>query len=361
MNELVSLNNRIMIEPEVKKRDLTQAFFNSFVEYSQTQGKTMMNYRTFVKPFFEYLEEKAIKQPSRDDIHEYWKYLDKMISKKTNLPISQATKNQYFQAMKHFFKWLSYERLYPDITKGIKSFKVNQIDPSREALTREDFKKIFSSIDTTTEKGKRNKAILLLVISCGLRINEIVLADIKDLQEVRNQKRLYIQGKGHKEKDDYKKIEPIVEEAILDYLKERPEAKKNDPLFTGTSNNGKGTRITETSLSRIFKTILKENGFDSSKYTSHSFRHSSATLLKETGASTIQVQQHLRHSQITTTTKYIHSYNKAKDTSEKQILDYIFKDDGKEEVPSIKEAIKSTIDRLSEGDLMKLSFFLKSL
>ena len=361
MTELLSLNNTIQLQPETQKQDLNESFFESFVEYTRTTKKTMTNYRAFLKPFFEFLKENNIKQPTRTDIDSYWRYLDSVISEKTKQPIAETTKNQYFQAMKHFFKWLEYERLYPDITQGIKSFKINSMEQSREALTVEDTKKILASIDTSTEKGKRNKAMILLAISCGLRINEIVLCNIEDLQTIRNQKRIYIQGKGHKKKDDFKKIEPIVEEALLDYLSTRPEAKKSEPLFVGTSNNGKGTRINETSMSRIFKTILKENGFDSSKYTSHSFRHTSGTLLLESGASTIQVQNHLRHSQITTTTKYLHSYKKEKDTSEKQILDYIFTNTSQNERATKIEAIKHTIDRLSEGDLIKLSFFLKSL
>lgn len=361
MNELLSLNNTIQLQPEAPKQDLNESFFESFVEYTRTTKKTMTNYRAFLKPFFNFLNENNIKQPTRTDIDSYWRYLDQMTSDKTKQPISETTKNQYFQAMKHFFKWLEYEKLYPDITHGIKSFKINTVEESREALTSDEVKKILSSIDTTTEKGKRNKAILLLAISCGLRINEIVLCNIGDIQEVRNQKRLYIQGKGHKKKDDYKKIEPIVEEALLDYLSTRPEARKGEPLFVGTSNNGKGTRINETSMSRIFKTILKENGFDSSKYTSHSFRHTSGTILFESGASTIQVQNHLRHSQITTTTKYLHSFKKEKDTSERQILDYIFTDRTQNERTTKIEAIKHTIDRLSEGDLMKLSNFIESL
>ena len=81
----------------------------------------------------------------------------------------------------------------------------------------------------------------------------------------------------------------------------------------------------------------------------------------EKGAPILQVQNHLRHSQITTTTKYLHNYNKEKDNSTRMILDYIFEDKTKDERATKIEAIKHTIDRLSEGDLMKLSNFIESL
>ena len=83
-------------------------------------------------------------------------------------------------------------------------------------------------------------------------------------------------------------------------------------------------RISETSISRLFKNIFKNCGFNSSRLTAHSLRHSSNTLLFNSGADIYKVQKHARHSQIQTTERYIHSFDREKDTSEQDIFNQIY-------------------------------------
>lgn len=336
-------------------------YFERFFELCDVKKKTIENYKTFLKNFAKWLqgdnipEEDRIREgepilnPTREDIKAYKEYLSKE-------SFSIGTKQQYFQAVKVFFKWLSCEGMYKNITEGFKSFKVRTTETQKEAFTEEELQQILCSIDTTTPKGKRDKAMLLLAITGGLRIIEIMRADVGDIKERNRQKVLFIQGKGRDSKDEYIKIIPEVDEALQDYLSTRGDVKKNEPLFTGTSNNGKGTRITETSLSRLFKTIFKECGFNSDRLTAHSLRHSSNTLLFKSCSDIYKVQKHARHSQIQTTERYIHSFEREKDTSEQEIFNQLFNKKN-----SKIDDIKSRLNELSKEEIQEIKIYINQL
>ena len=298
-------------------QEFQSIFFQRFFEFCDCKEKTIKNYKTYLKKFVLWIQQNNIKKPTRQNIKEYKKYL-------FELNLSIGTKQQYFQAVKLFFKWLSCEGLYKNIAEGFKSFKVNTTETLKEAFTEEELQQIISSIDTSPIQGKRDLAMILLAITGGLRIIELQRANIGDIQERNRQKVLYIQGKGKDSKDDYIKIIPEVEQAINDYLQTRKDSKQNSPLFVGNSNRALNQRISETSLSRIFKNIFKNCGFNSSRLTAHSLRHSSNTLLFNSGADIYKVQKHARHSQIQTTERYIHSFDREKDTSEQDIFNQIY-------------------------------------
>lgn len=336
---------------------IQENYFQKFIEYTETNPKTMKNYQTFLKLFAKYLKENAIKQPTFETIHDYKVFLNEYRNPDTNKPLSEASKNQYFQAVKHFFKYLSAFGLYNNIAIGFKSFKVDD-GRSKDTFTRKELRSILSSIDTTTQKGKRDFAMLILAINGGLRIIEIQRANIEDIEELHGTKFLFIQGKGRTSKKEKFALEPITQQALEEYLATRPNAKKEEPLFTGTSNNQNGTRMTETSISRLFKTILKASGFDSKRLTSHSFRHTANSILFEETGNLFQTQRFARHKDPKTTEIYIHNYEKENDHSESIIINSIF-NEHKSEVN--KEAMKNQIDNLSNDQLKKLSIYLQTL
>lgn len=336
---------------------IQENYFQKFIEYTETNPKTMKNYQTFLKLFAKYLKENKIKQPTFETIHDYKVFLNEYRNPDTNKPLSEASKNQYFQAVKHFFKYLSAFGLYNNIAIGFKSFKVDD-GRSKDTFTREEIRSILSSIDTTTQKGKRDFAMLILAINGGLRIIEIQRANIEDIEELHGTKFLFIQGKGRTSKKEKFALEPITQQALEEYLATRPNARKEEPLFTGTSNNQNGTRMTETSISRLFKTILKASGFDSKRLTSHSFRHTANSILFEETGNLFQTQRFARHKDPKTTEIYIHNYEKENDHSESIIINSIF-NEHKSEVN--KEAMKNQIDNLSNDQLKKLSIYLQTL
>jgi len=313
------VNNQILPIKEngLVLHDFSTSLFNSFLEYSDVKETTVKGYTVCLKQFFIWMQEQGISNPQREDVKQYKAHLEAQ-------PFTAGTKAQYLRAVKHFFKWTASEGLYPNIADNIKGAKVRQDNTKKEAFLESDIKAILQGIDRTTEAGKRDYIMILLSVTGGLRIIELQRANVGDIQVIKGQTVLYIQGKGRDEKDEYIKIVPEAEEALKDYLKQREPVKKNDPLFTGTGNRAKGQRLSEPSISRIIKGVFKAAGFDCDKLTAHSLRHTSNTLLFKAGADLFTVQRHARHADPKTTEIYIHSVEREGDQSEQAIYNQIF-------------------------------------
>lgn len=339
------------------ERNFSNDFFKKFINDKKIKKKTFENYIVFLRVFVKWIKENNISNPTREDIREYQKYLDKYISKKTKKPLEETTKQQYFQVVKTFFQFLEAEELYKNITRGIESFKYDKQEERKRAFTEEEVLKILTSIDRTTEKGKRDFAMILLCVTGGLRIIELQRANIEDIETIDNEKVLYIQGKGKDTKNYYVKLFPELAEAVEDYLATRKYESSSEPLFTSTSNRSKNTRISETSISRLLKTTFKDCGFNSKKLTPHSLRHSSNYFLYEEEKDIEKVRQHARHSNIATTQIYVNHSERKNNNFEKEIYCRIFKKDCEKSNPNIQ----INVDDLTEEELQKLSQFIKNL
>lgn len=324
------MNNITNVENRAQELTFDLHLFESFINYTDVKETTVKGYMVCIRQFMKWLNDNDIKQPQRENIKAYKKYLEAQ-------NFTAGTKSQYLRAVKHFFKWTSSEGFYPNIADNIKGAKVKHDNTKKEAFNEEDVKTILNSINRDTEAGKRDFAMIILSLTGALRIIELQRANIQDIQTIKGHKVIYIQGKGRDEKDEYIKLIPEVCDALEDYLNSRPPYKRNDPLFVGTGNRSKGERISEPSISRIIKTIFKNAGYDSSKLTAHSLRHTSNTLLFKSGADLYQVQQHARHSDPKTTEIYIHAVNREHDRSEQLIYNQIFKPDEKD---PLKEAME---------------------
>ena len=330
--------------------EFSSNLFQRYIEYADVKETTLNGYIVCIRQFAKWMQTQGILQPQRADIKDYKKHLD-------NSKFTSGTKARYLRSVKHFFKWTASEGLYPNIAENIKGAKVKQDNTKKEAFAEQDIKNILESIDRTTETGKRDFAMILLSVTCGLRIIEMQRADIEDLQTIKGQRVLYIQGKGHDSKDDYKKLVPEVAEAIDDYLQSRGNTKKSEPLFVGVGNRAKGGRLTEPSISRIIKGVFVKAGYDCGKLTAHSLRHTSNTLLFKSGADLYTVQQHARHSDPKTTEIYLHVMDKEKDHSEQDIFNQIFRPQQKDET---EKAIE-TLQGLSAEDKAKAIEYIRKL
>lgn len=294
-----------------------RSLFKRFIDYTDVKDTTIKGYAVCIRSFVRWMNDTGVRTPNRADIMQYKLFL-------SDHHYSAGTQRQYLRAVKHFFKWTAAEGLFPNIADNIKGAKVKQDNTRKDPFTEAEIIQVINSIDTATVTGKRDKAVILLAVTCGLRIIEMQRADIGDIVMKSGERVIYIQGKGHDEKDDYKKIVPEVWQAISDYLKTRPGAGKKDPLFASTSNRSKGKRIAEPTFSTMIKEIFRRAGFDSNRLTAHSLRHTSVTMLLKSGASLQEAQAHARHADPKTTTIYAHNIDKAEQHPEKLIYDHLF-------------------------------------
>ena len=334
--------------PATQLPAFSNTLFERFIDYTDRKETTVKGYFTCIRQFVKWLEANDIRQPEREHIKAYRDYL-------SSSGLATGTQSQYLRAVKHFFKWTASEGLYPNVADNIHGAKVRHDVHKKDALQREAVPQIADTIDRSNEEGKRLYAMYLLCVICGLRCIEIHRADVGDLKTVGGTTYLYLQGKGHDDKDAPVLLIKEVYEAVQDYLNSRSaKVTAKSPLFTSTSNKGRpGTkiyardaqgnyildekgkkvvdrisdgRIATTTISTMLKEMLVNAGYDSDRLTAHSLRHTSGTGAHKAGIDLYGVQHLMRHCDPATSEIYIHDddHKAAEEKGRKGIYDYYF-------------------------------------
>lgn len=298
-----------------ERRALNAELFSRWASYIDASPKTIETYSKAIRRFLAYLMENGINQPTRETVVAYREYL-----KEGHKP---TTVQSYLAAVKLFFQWTAQEGLYPNVAERVKGAKLDT-EHKKDYLTSKQTAKLLGAIDRSTLKGKRDYAMLSLMVTTGLRTISVIRADIGDLRTAGDDTALYYQGKGHEEKADYVKIAEPVEEAIRDYLAARGETDTKAPLFGSIAHRNTGERMTTRSISRVAKEHMIEVGLESDRLTAHSLRHTAATLNLLNGATVEETKQLLGHANINTTLIYSHALERAKNNSEHRIAKAIF-------------------------------------
>lgn len=300
---------------ELQSMTLSEDLFQSFLSYLDASPKTVETYTKAIRQFYKYIEERGITQPAREDVIEYREAL-----REDHKP---TTVQNYITALRLFFQWTETAGLYPNIAQHIKGAKLTK-EHKKDYLTSSQVKAILRRIDTSDTQGKRDFAIIALMVTGGLRDIEVSRANIEDLRTLGDSVVLYIQGKGREDRSEYVKVMPEVEKAIRATLSDRKNTEGRQPLFISLSNNSKGERISTRSISGIVKTSFRRAGYDSDRLTAHSLRHTAVTLSLLGGRSLQEAQQFARHTNISTTQIYAHNLDRAKNDCEKTIARAIF-------------------------------------
>ena len=286
-----------------------------FVQYVDVSQSSIHSYIKGIKSFLRYISERGIKTPTRETVIEYKKCLSE--SK------SASTIALYLSSLRRFFSWCASENMYSDITSGVKSPRIDS-GHKKDAFSATQLKQIISRIERKTLKGKRDFAIFCLTAATGLRTCEVIRADISDIRTVYGEACLFIRGKGKSSKSDFVKLSEHVLRAIQTYLEARGKVSENEPLFASLSHRNYGQRMTTYSISRICKMAMRNVGYNSSRYTAHSLRHSAITLALIQGMSIQDVSQFARHSNISVTMIYSHDIERIKSKCESAISNAIF-------------------------------------
>ena len=297
---------------------ITDNVFESWTSFLDVKPSTIETYKKSIRQFSAFLSSNNISSPKREDILNYKKSL-----LKNRKP---TTVNNYLMAVKQFFKWTETNGIYPNIAVNIKGVKLDR-GFKKDCLTLKQVRKILKSIDTSNIKGLRDYAIILLMVTTGLRTFEVMGANIEDFRNLGDFTVLYIQSKGREGKNTYVKVSEPVEEAIRKYLSERGVLNDKEPLFTSTAKRNEGERLTTRSIRGIVKEIFINSNLNSNRLTAHSLRHTTATINLLNGGTPEETMQLLRHSNLNTTLIYSHNLKRAKNNSEIRISNAIFEAD----------------------------------
>ena len=274
-----------------------------WIAFCDVQPCTQRTYDKAVASFVGYLKSNGIEQPQREDVIAYRKWL---LANKYKV----STSRLYVTVVKKFFKWLASRSLYPNVAADVKLPELTTDEHARDALTLDESRAAIFSFTGKSEKELRDKAIMSLMIGCGLRSIEIVRLDIGDIEKRRGQWFIRVHGKARAGKTDSVAISPELKKLVDEYMNVRPVGKKGTPLFVSTANRNRGQRLQTQSISRLAKKTFAKIGIESDRVTCHSCRHTAATLMLEAHVDVRRVQKIMRHRSASTTEIYAHDLSR---------------------------------------------------
>ena len=245
-----------------------------------------------------------IRQITTTDVFEFLSYLanDRTINPDAPVPeygISPTARARKLSAIKSFYKYLTVrtkqltnnpvaDMEYPKLRKSLPKY-----------LTFEQSASLLKVVSGPNEK--RDYAILMLFLNCGIRRSELVSLNISDVYE----DRIRVVGKGNKERFVY--FGTSCRKAIDAYLIERNKKilSDNKALFGSRDHN----RISVTAIHRLVKKYLAMAGLDATQFSAHKLRHTAATMMLSGGVDVKTVQEVLGHENLNTTQIYTHIEN----------------------------------------------------
>ena len=245
-----------------------------------------------------------IREIDTSDIFDFLSYLanDRAINSDSVAPdygISPSARARKLSAIKSFYKYLTVrtKQLQENPVADLEYPKLRKSLP--KYLTLEQSAALLQAISGPNEK--RDYAILMLFLNCGIRRSELVGLNISDVYE----DRIRVVGKGNKERFVY--FGAACRKAIDAYMVERNEKilSDNRALFGSRDSN----RISVSAVHRLVKKALLQAGLDSTQFSAHKLRHTAATMMLSGGVDVKTVQEVLGHENLNTTQIYTHIEN----------------------------------------------------
>ena len=273
---------------------------DSFINSQDVKLSSKLLYRRTLKQYFNWVDTKGylLSEITRVELLEYKEAL-------LSSGMSSLTVGSYITSVRRFYEWTEANKYYPNVAKGIKTPKRKQQFRKQPLLPAQ----ATDLLNYYQYKALRDYAIINLLLRTGLRTIEVIRANVEDITYKGTQRVLIIQGKGRDEKDNFVILTDKTYKPIADYLATRGKVNSSEPLFTSTSNNSSGERLSTRTISYIAKEGLKAIGLDERCFTAHSLRHTTAVNILRAGGSLETAQMTLRHSNPATTQIYTATLN----------------------------------------------------
>jgi len=300
--------------PDVSKAVVYNSLENlvvNFINAQDVKDSSRETYHKALRAFTRWLQERGLQNPTREDI---LAYKDFLIAQ----GVSPYTLSSYITVVRAFFSYLESTIGYQNVAKGVKGARRSK-GFRKDPLTLEQIRELLDAIDCSTIRGKRDYALLNLMLRTGLRTIEVVRVNIEDIRQQSGEAVLWIHGKGRDSKDEFVLLTQETLKPIYGYLAERGKLNDYDPLFVSISDRNTNDRLTTRSIRRIVKDRLRGISIDSDRLTAHSLRHTFATVALLNGAPLLQVKEAMRHNSVETTMIYAHQLDRIKNGAERYI------------------------------------------
>lgn len=217
----------------------------------------------------------------------------------TDYGIEPAARSRKLSAIKSFYKYLTVrtKQLQENPVADLEYPKLRKSLP--KYLTMSQAAALLEAV--SGQNAKRDYAILMLFLNCGIRRSELVGLNISDVYE----DRIRVVGKGNKERFVY--FGSACHKAIQAYMEERSKLVLTDNRALFGSRNG--NRISVTAVHRLVEKALLKAGLDATQFSAHKLRHTAATMMLSGGVDVKTVQEVLGHENLNTTQIYTHIEN----------------------------------------------------
>lgn len=274
------------------------------VEQNRSQ-KTIANYDHYLQRLVEFADDCDIARLDAEMIRQWRLHLNRTTDSRGE-PLSKTTQNYHLIALRSFLKYLAKRDI-----KALDSAKIELAKTKRPQVTflePAEVERLLNAIDTTNPIGLRDRAIIELLFSGGLRVSELVSLNRAQLNLERRE--FMVRGKGQKDRPIF------ISHQAADWLGRYLATRQDDgaPLFihySGSQDSSEGgmyQRLTVRSVQRLVKRYATAAGIIKD-VTPHTLRHSFATDLLHNGADLRSVQDLLGHASIQTTQIYTHVTN----------------------------------------------------
>ena len=245
-----------------------------------------------------------VREITTSDIFDFLSYLanDRTVNPDSPSPdygIESASRARKLSAVKSFYKYLTVrtKQLQENPVADLEYPKLRKSLP--KYLTFEQSAALLKAVSGVNEK--RDYAILVLFLNCGIRRSELVGLNMTDVYE----DRIRVVGKGNKERFVY--FGSACRKAIDAYLPERQKKVLTDNRALFGSRNG--NRISTDAVHALVKKALLQAGLDATQFSAHKLRHTAATMMLSGGVDVKTVQEVLGHENLNTTQIYTHIEN----------------------------------------------------
>ena len=295
------------------QNDVFKMFVANYKDWLDVLGyakSTVYQLPNHLQEFFYYVEQHHIEtltQITPKVIKDYYKELKQRANERRHGALSKSYLNKHQQALKKFKEYLQNHN-YKDFNVHLKS-ETNPTEEKLNVLTQEEIKELFEATDISHNDQRfrlRDKAILTILYSCGLRRNEAVHLNLKDI--FFDKERVYVRkGKNYKER--FVPINRRNAEILEDYIFEaRPEFYQSN-LSEALFINKNGTRMQGMSFANRLKVIVtstNNKNIIEKKITLHILRHSIATHLLQKDVPLESIKIFLGHTSLESTQIYTH-------------------------------------------------------
>ncbi len=278
--------------------------FTEDLEVSGGRAKrTTENYGHYLSRLIEFLGDTTVDHITSEKVRQYRLWLNRYTNDR-NEELSLVSQSYHLIALRVFLKYLS-RRDIPSLSAD-KIILPKTLRPQVTFLHADEIERLLAEINLSKEEGLRDRALIELLFSSGLRVSELVGLNRDQINPSRRE--FTIRGKGSKDRPAF--VSESAYSRVADYLESRTDSLV--PLFLSYSRNsgppntdGNYRRLTSRSVQRIVDKYTKLAGI--TKHVSpHTLRHSFATDLLMNGADIRSVQAMLGHSDISTTQIYTH-------------------------------------------------------